>query len=133
MPEEPWRRSVERVLNELSRRGLRVEAAIVFGSWARSGGGDWSDLDILVVVADDAKATPILERFRLAADIRVHGIDLFLYTFDELKDMAIRGNPLALSALVEGVPVVISQRVEELMQKARKSYVKKGKAWVKVE
>ena len=128
--EESRRRDIERVLNELMRRGFRIEAAIVFGSWARSGGGDWSDLDLLVLT-DDVRDTPILERFRLATDFRVHRIDLFLYTFKELENMATRGNPLALSALTEGIPIVASQRVEELIQEIRKKFIKREKTWIR--
>ncbi|MEM4970847.1 MAG: nucleotidyltransferase domain-containing protein [Sulfolobales archaeon] len=130
MAEEPWRRDVEKLLNELMRRGFRVEAAMLFGSWARSGGGDWSDLDILVLT-DDVRGIPILERFRLAAEFRIYRIDLFLYTFDELKNMVLRGNPLALSALIEGIPIIASQRVEELIQEAKKKYVRKGGTWIR--
>lgn len=125
-------RGVERVLEELAGRGFKVEAAIIFGSWARSGGGDWSDLDVLVVT-DDVRSTPILDRFKLAAELRTHRVDLFLYTFEELKSMAMRGNPLALSALIEGVPIVSSPRVEELIREARRTYTRRGRTWTRRE
>jgi len=51
--ESSWAKRIEATLSELGKR-LRIEAALVFGSWARSGGGEWSDIDLLVV-SDDAK------------------------------------------------------------------------------
>lgn len=128
---EPWLERVKNIVNELERRGFRIEATIVFGSWAKSGGGDWSDIDVLVVT-DNVKDIPILERFRLATGLKARRVDVFLYTFGELESMVRKGNPLAISALIEGIPLTTSHRVEDLKREARKLYIRKGRAWIRV-
>jgi hypothetical protein len=37
--ESSWAKRIEATLSELGKR-LRIEAALVFGSWTRSGGGE---------------------------------------------------------------------------------------------
>jgi predicted nucleotidyltransferase len=37
--ESSWAKLIEATLSELGKR-FRIEAALVFGSWARSGGGE---------------------------------------------------------------------------------------------
>jgi len=48
----------------------------------------------------------------------------------KLESMAMRGNPLALSALVEGVKVVSSKRVDELSRKLSETYTRRGRMWI---
>jgi len=127
---KPWLRTVREVLEELRKR-FNIEAAIVFGSWSRGGGGEWSDVDLLVVT-NDVGDTNILDRFTIAAEYRRRKVDLFLYTYSELERMALRGNALALSVLLEGVPVVASSRVEALRASLAKKYRRVGRAWVTV-
>jgi predicted nucleotidyltransferase len=126
--ESSWTKRIEATLPELGKR-LRIEAALVFGSWARSGGGEWSDIDLLIV-SDDAKHIGILERFSIAAELRREKIDVFIYTYEELVNMMNKGNPLALSALIEGIPIKLSKRIEELKNKAQKMYKRVGRCWV---
>jgi len=52
---------------------------------------------------------------------------LFIYTPEELESMVRRGSALALSALVEGVPVVICDRVERLRREASSRYRRLGR------
>ena len=118
------------MLGELEDR-LRVEAAFLFGSWSRSGGGPWSDVDLLVV-SDDAESIDVLERFRVASLYRRKHVDLFIYTYRELEEMTLRGNPIALSALIEGIPLKLSSRVEMLARKARESYTRIGRVWIRL-
>jgi hypothetical protein len=60
-------------------------------------------------------------------------VDLLLYTFEELERMASKGNPLALSALIEGTPMVSSSRVEELRSRVARIYSRRGRMWVRTE
>lgn len=57
-------------------------------------------------------------------------IDVFIYTYEELVNMMNKGNPLALSALIEGIPIKLSKRIEELKNKAQKMYKRVGRCWV---
>lgn len=111
---------------------LYIEAAIVFGSWTRSGGGEWSDVDVLIV-SDDVEGVDVLDRFKLVVEHRSRGADVFVYTYRELANMLKKGNPLAISALAEGIPVKLSERVAKLMEKARKGYMRVGRAWINVQ
>lgn len=127
---ENWVKNVERVLSELSRE-FNVEAAIVFGSWSRSGGGDWSDVDLLIV-SNSVSELSILDRFSLTSEFRKWRVDVFLYTLKELENMLNKGNPIAISALVEGIPLIINREVEKLRRKAISTYKRTGRVWIKI-
>jgi predicted nucleotidyltransferase len=127
---ENWVKNVERVLSELSRE-FNVEAAIVFGSWSRSGGGDWSDVDLLIV-SNSVSELSILDRFSLTSEFRKWRVDVFLYTLKELENMVNKGNPIALSALVEGIPLIMNEEVEKLRRKAISTYKRTGRVWIKI-
>ena len=81
----------------------------------------------LLIVSDDAKDIGILERFSIAAELRREKIDTFIYTYEELVNMVNKGNPLALSALIEGIPIKLSKRIEE---QSSKMYKRVGRCWV---
>ena len=108
---------------------MDVEAAIVFGSWSRSGGGAWSDVDLLIV-SDHVKNINPLERFKTATELKPPKTDIFLYTYDELKSMLNKNNPLAISALAEGKPIKTSKRIQQLINQAKQQYVRKGRMWI---
>ncbi len=128
MAEEVWRGVVREVLERLARR-FGVESAMVFGSWSRRGGGEWSDVDLLVVT-EAVEGVSVLDRFYIASEYKVPRVDLFLYTYKELEDMVKKGNPLALSALVDGLPVKLSDRVSALIEYAKRRYERRGRFYV---
>ena len=109
-----WVKNVERVLSELIRE-FYAEAVAVFGSWSRSG-GDRSDIDLLIV-SNSVSELSILDRFSLTSEFRKWRVDVFLYTLKELENMVNKGNPIAISALVGGVPLVMNREVEKLRGK----------------
>jgi len=127
---KPWVEVVDFVVRKLRER-FDVEAVLLHGSWARSGGGDWSDID-LIVITDDVRKIDILDRFYISTEFRGYRVDVVFYTFEELDRMASKGNPLALSALVEGIPIVISSRIEQLRSRIARSYVRRGRVWVRI-
>jgi predicted nucleotidyltransferase len=49
------------VLSRLGER-IRVEAAIVFGSWARGGGGEWSDVDLRTCGEAEARGIEYVQK-----------------------------------------------------------------------
>jgi len=102
---------------------------MVFGSWSRRGGGEWSDVDLLVVT-EAVEGVSVLDRFYIASEYKVPRVDLFLYTYKELEDMVKKGNPLALSALVDGLPVKLSDRVSALIEYAKRRYERRGRFYV---
>lgn len=122
-----WVKDVKAFLGKLSER-IRVESAIVHGSAARGAGGQWSDVDLLVV-SDDFLNVPLLDRLSLLIELKVGRVEALGYAYEELRRMVDRGNPLALGALVEGEAVIESERVKRLKEEARKMYFRRGRAW----
>jgi len=84
----------------------------------------------VLIVTDDAEKYSILERFAVAVELRARRTDVFIYSYRELESMAMRGNPLALSALVEGIKIASSSRVDELSRKLSETYTRRGRMWV---
>lgn len=86
---------------ELSRlvdglKGMGAQKVILFGSWGRGEGADWSDLDILVVMRSDL---PFVERMgEIYRRLRPCEADVFVYTPEEMEE----GNPVIRRALAEG-------------------------------
>ena len=128
MLEESWTRIIDRIIEKLGRT-IEIEAVILFGSWTRGGGGDWSDIDLLVV-SSQVKHINILDRFGLAAELREHRTDIFIYTYVEIESMLSRMNPLIISALVEGTPIRTNERVKNLIEYAKRKFIKKGRLWI---
>ncbi len=123
-------KDIMRIIKKVEERIGKVEAAIIFGSATRSGCGEWSDLDLLVVT-DNIQAMNPLERFKIIVELTDGKIDLFIYSYDELERMMYRGNPLALSTLIEGEQIISSNRVLELAEKARRLYKRIGRMWIR--
>ncbi len=110
---------------------LEVEAALLFGSWARSGGGEWSDIDILVI-SETVRDIPILERFKISKELTTPQIDLFIYTHEEIVRMLKQNNPLIISALYEGLILRPSRRILELIDTVRKCYQKVENTYINI-
>ena len=91
MAEERAVRAVRRLVEELERMGIRVEAAYLFGSWAR---GDWmvdSDVDV-VVVSPSFRGMPWLRRLELVARVEARldlpvSLDVLPYTPEEVGEV----------------------------------------------
>jgi len=125
---ENWTRNIEEIVDKISRM-FEIEGVIVFGSWSRRGGGEWSDLDILVM-SDDVKKINILDRFRITFELGIPRIDIFIYTYEEVESMLNRMNPLILSALTEGIIVRSSERIKDLIEYARKRFTRRERLWI---
>ena len=110
---------------------LEVEAALLFGSWARSGGGEWSDIDILVI-SETIRDIPILERFKISKELTTSQVDLFIYTHEEVVRMLKQNNPLIISALYEGLILRPSRRILELIDTVRKCYQKVENTYINI-
>jgi len=82
-PQAPARWIARKLPRLLRRHG--VQAAYVFGSWARRDADAWSDLDLIVVTTS---RRPFVDRFRDFRDIlgaAPLGIDLLVYTPEEFS------------------------------------------------
>lgn len=122
-----WNEAVNNFLEKLKSK-IRVESVIVHGSVARGGDSYWSDIDV-IVVSDDFLHVPFLERLSLLIELKVDKIEALGYSYEELKRMVEKGNPLILGALIEGIMIVESERVKKLKKEAEKTYFRKGRAW----
>ncbi len=77
-------------MEELERMGITVEAAYLFGSWAR---GDWlvdSDVDV-VIVSPSFRGVPWLRRLELVARAEARlelsvSMDVLPYTPEEVEE-----------------------------------------------
>ncbi len=85
------------------------------------------------MVSSDVANLSILDRFSISAEYAGEGVDLFIYTPEELESMVRRGSALALSALVEGVSVVTCDHVERLRREASSKYRRLGRVWVSLD
>lgn len=83
----------------------------------------------MLVISDHFRGISMLERLGLMMEYKAGRVQAFAYTYEELVRMVNRGNPLALSALIEGKPLFTSERVKRLMEKTKQLYVRKGRAW----
>ncbi len=93
----------ELLLPFLSRSAAKK--VVVFGSYAREEADEYSDLDLIIVAETE---TPFLERFRDYTgifDIWLKGLDMLIYTPDELERMQEEENPFVTHALGEGIVI----------------------------
>ena len=125
---EPWRERLRAFIERLDRVLGPVEGVILFGSWARGEAGIWSDVDVLVV-SDALAGLSVPDRIGLLLEHAKPPIQPLGYTFDELARMVRRANPLALSALIEGVFLRASERLVRLAKRARAAYERRGRVW----
>ena len=92
---------IRQAVRNLSRQHEEVVQVVLFGSVASGRAVPSSDADILVVVRDSD--TPFLDRAPLYrdsfTDIGV-GVDLFVYTREEISDGSV---PVATAALRTGI------------------------------
>jgi predicted nucleotidyltransferase len=82
-----------------------AKKAVVFGSYARGEADEHSDLDLIIVAETE---TPFLERFRDYTGIYKiwrRGLDMLIYTPDELERMQREDNPFVTHALGEGIVI----------------------------
>lgn len=92
----------------MRERHPEVRRVLLFGSFARGGGGPRSDLD-LVVIVDDTELPP-RERAAHYAPLSARPLDLFVYTRDEVRRLAATTPPPVLrEALVHGVDLLAEE------------------------
>ena len=94
----------KKVISQLveSLKEYDPEQLLLYGSWARDEEDEMSDIDIVVVKATEK---PFLERLSEAAQYLNEfekGIDLLVYTPDEMAQMKAQGNAFIEMILEEG-------------------------------
>ena len=86
----------------------------------------------MLIVSDDFAKLDPLQRFHLATLYLHKRVQVFAYTYHELEKMTHRGNPLALTALIEGKPLKTSERIERLSTYAKKCYKRENRTWIHI-
>ena len=86
---------------------LRDVVAVLHGSYARGDFNGWSDVDVLAVVKGPLPQDP-LRRLDLVEGClaRAPRVEPIMITLEEFKTLLKKNDPLTLSALGEGVPLV---------------------------
>ena len=81
-----------------------IEAIILFGSYAAGGPGYFSDLDLLVILAEDARQ-PVerIPEFLLLFQDAPLPVDVFVFTREEVERRSKASDPFMVQALEKGV------------------------------
>ena len=82
-----------------------AKQAILFGSYARGEADETSDLDLIVVADTTAEWFDRYRAFRGVYNIWRGGIDMLIYTPEELEGMLAAGRAFIEDALREGVTI----------------------------
>jgi predicted nucleotidyltransferase len=98
---------VARQFAECASSKLGEIVAVLHGSYARGDFGEWSDVDVLVVVKGSLPKSPI-ERLGLVEDClaKAPGVEPVIITSEEFKKLLKKNDPLVTSALKEGIPLI---------------------------
>jgi predicted nucleotidyltransferase len=83
----------------------RAKRAIVFGSYARGEEDRYSDLDLIIVVETERSFPERAKEFLGLYDVWEKGIDILVYTPDELREMLDKRRYFIEKALEEGVVI----------------------------
>lgn len=86
----PTEGDLDRIVRNLIER-YHPQCIILFGSMARGGGGEWSDIDLCVIKQTDRPFFQRIVEARTIADGETP-LDLLVYTPDEWRQMREEGN-----------------------------------------
>ena len=86
---------------------MKTEAAkaIVFGSYARGQADEYSDLDLIIVADTDRPFFKRHTEYSAIYEVWRKGLDMLIYTPDELSQMVSEHNRFVESALAEGLVI----------------------------
>ena len=132
----PYKKEIDRYTQILKEK-LNPKLIILHGSIARGTFGVGSDVDILVI-SDELPKT-FNERLRLLylLDETSAPIDIKGYTTKEFQKMILKGHPLALDALEEGIVLFADEdylrEIKKLFVHAKKKFKRIEKGWMRIE
>lgn len=100
-------------------KSVTLEAAVVFGSVARGDFNVWSDVDVLLLVADLPPGRQ--DRLAMVDENAPAGVSPMTWTPDEFRAEFARGNPIAIEAAQTGVVLRGDERFAELTSSATRA------------
>ena len=127
--EKTWFRDIEEYL--YMEFGEDLEAILIFGSYARGDYKEYSDVDV-AIISDRFRGLHPFDRVVMEF-LGGKRVEIFRYSYDEIRRMYEKANSLALSILIDGLPLKISPRLKKLSTQAKKKYVRIGKGWMPAE
>ncbi len=117
-------RDLEYIVEKL-RNKYKLVGVVLFGSRARGDYKPWSDYDVLIIGVFEK---PYLERLRdvleTLSDTSIP-VEPHPYTVEESMDMLLKGNPMIIDALSEGI-VLYKTKEFEILENRFRDLVKKG-------
>ncbi|MGB9677117.1 MAG: nucleotidyltransferase domain-containing protein [Candidatus Ratteibacteria bacterium] len=91
---------IERIVECIKK--YQPEKIIVFGSYARGEGDEYSDIDFIVIKKTEKRFIERLIEVAKLIDNKWGDIDIFVYTPEEFEQMSKLGNSFIESVLKEG-------------------------------
>ncbi|KPU63889.1 nucleotidyltransferase [Thermococcus sp. EP1] len=132
----PYEKEIKEYVKNIKEK-LDPKLIILHGSIAKGTFGLGSDVDLLVV--SDELPKNFNERLRLLYELdnTRAPLDIKGYTSKEFKKMILKGHPLVLDALEDGIVLFSKkeflQEVNKLFKKAKRSFKRIENGWMKVK
>ena len=132
----PYKKEIDKYMQILKEK-LNPKLIILHGSIARGTFGVGSDVDILVISDELPKNFNKRLKLLYLLDETSAPIDIKGYTTKEFQRMVLRGHPLALDALEEGIVLFADEdylrEIKKLFVHAKKKFKRIEKGWMRIE
>ncbi len=132
----PYKKEIDKYMQILKEK-LNPKLIILHGSIARGTFGVGSDVDILVISDELPKNFNKRLKLLYLLDETSAPIDIKGYTTKEFQRMILKGHPLALDALEEGIVLFADEDylrdIKKLFVHAKKKFKRIEKGWMRIE
>lgn len=106
---------IQRYIRNVQKKGIEIERAILYGSYARGNANEFSDIDF-ALISTDFSGTRFIDRQRIISLRR--DIDERLEPMPFLPEDFHEGNPLAADIMEHGIEIELEKlKVEEELEK----------------
>ncbi|WP_324736175.1 nucleotidyltransferase domain-containing protein [Thermococcus sp. SY098] len=132
----PYKKEIDKYTQTIKEK-LNPKLIVLHGSIAKGTFGVGSDVDILVI--SDELPKNFNERLKLLylLDETSAPMDIKGYTTKEFQKMILKGHPLALDALEEGIVLFADENylreIKKLFTQAKKKFKRIEKGWMRIE
>ncbi|WP_206205515.1 nucleotidyltransferase domain-containing protein [Thermococcus sp. MV5] len=132
----PYEKDIKRYIKVIKKQ-LNPKLIILHGSIAKGTFGVGSDVDLLVI--SDKLPKNFNERLKLLYELdnTRAPLDIKGYTSEELKNMILKGHPLILDALEDGIVLYSNKEflktIEKLFKETKKRFKRIEKGWARIK